>query len=110
MQEEAPIRRFIPLVDARNLKGIHRLLDEHPELITDPESAAWMLHRTAKRGDIAIVRLLLDRGVDVNVFDHISKTYVSWSAMITPSTELMRLLIERGAIVNWRVLDSAESL
>ena len=63
------------------------------------------LYDAAVRGDVAKVRQLLEKGADVNVGKgtcggtplHVVAAWVSWS-----STEVAKLLIEKGADVNAR--------
>src|SRR4029079_16924214 len=73
-------------------------------------------------GDIAAVRVLLDKGADVNAFDPFGRTPLMYAAIsdLLP-VDVAKLLIERGADVNavtrhkqagdtgWTVLDIARS-
>jgi ankyrin repeat protein len=70
-----------------------------------------VLHAAAGKGLTDVVKLLLDRGADVNGRDCHGFTALH-SAMFTPiiSEELVKLLIKRGADVNARGKDGSTQL
>ena len=53
----------------------------------------------ARRGDVAAVKALLDKGVDVNAKTHYGATALSY-ACDKGHTEVVRLLLDRGADPN----------
>lgn len=96
-------RRYSKLEQANDIAGIARFLAAHPAMVTDRESASMMLYWAARAGDVKLIRLLLDRGVDVNVVESMnSPSRALVSAVNSGSAEAVRLLIGRGSDVNWR--------
>ena len=71
--------------------------------ITDKAAYTGALQETAVYGDIKAVRLMLDRGADVNAFDPLGRTPLMYAAIsdVLP-LDVVKLLIERGADVNAR--------
>jgi ankyrin repeat protein len=76
-----------------------RILSEEPGLIKPGGASAGALHLMAKRGNVAAVKWLLDRGSDPNVL------WSHWDAELTPlhlavmqgHVDVVRLLVEAGA-------------
>jgi ankyrin repeat protein len=71
--------------------------------ITDKQVYTGSLQDTAVYGDINAVRLLIDRGADVNAFDALGRTPLMYAAVsdLLP-LDVVKLLIDRGADVNAR--------
>ena len=78
-------------------KGLELLAQK----ITDKETYTLALLNTAVYGDLNAVRLMLDRGADVNAFDPFGKTPLMYAAIsdVLP-LDVVKLLIDRGADVN----------
>src|SRR5215510_6897105 len=53
----------------------------------------------ARKSDVAAVKAMLDKGIDVNVKNHYGATALSY-ACDRGNVEMVKLLIERGADVN----------
>ena len=71
--------------------------------ITNKDSYTAALQNTAVFGDLQAVRLMLDRGADVNAFDPFGRTPLMYAAIsdLLP-LDVVELLVERGADVNAR--------
>ncbi len=78
-----------------------RALETLAAAITDTNAYTIALQNTVVFGDLKAVRLMLDRGADVNAFDPFGKTPLMYAAIsqVLP-VEVVKLLIERGADVN----------
>ena len=88
--------------------------------ITDKAAYTGSLQDIAVLGDVKAIRLMLDRGADVNAYDPFGRTALMYAAIsdLLP-VDVVKLLIERGADVNavvkhpnsgdtgWTVLDIA---
>src|SRR5215471_18876260 len=71
--------------------------------ITDKAVYTGSLQDTAVYGDVDAVRLMIDKGADVNAFDFLGRTPLMYAAIsdLLP-LDVVKLLIERGADVNAR--------
>ena len=58
------------------------------------------LYWAARNGHCHTVRLLLDRGADVNIADEYGETALHWAA-IHGHLDIVKMLIEHGADINW---------
>jgi uncharacterized protein len=69
--------------------------------ITDKAVYSGSLQDTAVLGDMKAIRLLLDHGADVKVFDPLGRTALMYAAIsdVLP-LDAVKLLVERGADVN----------
>lgn len=76
-------------------------LDLLAERITDKQAYTVALQDSAVCGDLKAIRLLLDRGADVNAFDPFGRTPLMHAAIseVMP-LDVVKLLIDRGADVN----------
>ncbi len=74
------------------------LIASHP---IDREAASLALADVAQIGDLAAVRMMLDRGADVQFYDPLGRTALMYAAAydLLPLEEV-KLLVERGADVN----------
>ena len=72
------------------LKGVRRLDDQNPESGSTPLSDA------AVRGNVDIVRLLLDRGASINATNRDGNTPLIGAAFLCRA-EVVKLLLEKGA-------------
>ena len=72
--------------------------------VADPRAPTSPIELAARQGHLAIVRLLLDAGVDPDAAGH-DKATALHSAAAAGNLELVRLLLERGARVDARQSD-----
>lgn len=69
--------------------------------VTDKAAYTLALQNTAVFGEIRAVRLMLDRGADVNAFDPLGRTPLMYAAVSDAlPLDVVKLLIKRGADVN----------
>jgi len=93
-----PVDRLVAACGRGDRAAAEAMLAEHPTLrdqITDAHYTT--LHRAAEQGDVAVLELLLDCGLDPNRGDaEIGKTALH-SAAMAGRPAAVRLLLERGA-------------
>jgi F-type H+-transporting ATPase subunit beta len=108
--------RLFLAVRRGDVDGAAGVLDEHPELLNAEEdwteeeahrartlnaNDATALVRAAERDDMAMVRLLVERGADVNMACRCAGAESPmWLAVATRSPAMSRYLAEHGADVN----------
>ncbi|KAI0445831.1 ankyrin repeat-containing domain protein [Xylaria telfairii] len=85
-------------IKARHAGAVQLLLDQGLSPNTTKPDGMNMLSYAAEVGDDRIARLLLDRGVEVNIKDERGKTPLFFAA----SPEIAKLLLSNGAEVNAR--------
>ena len=68
-------------------------------LIVGAKYGLTALMFAAREGHIDIVRLLLDRGANINAINDYERTALMWAAN-TGHTDVVRLLLDRGANIN----------
>ena len=108
--EEAPAKpvdpklaKLIAAVRSSQVDAVERLLAENNELIRAGDRAgSTPLHHAAGFGTPAMVKLLVDRGADVNAGNKRKSTPLFWAL---PDETKVRLLIEHGADVNGKTID-----
>jgi len=89
-----------------NFDNVSHLLDTGADINTRSKTTDYTpLHYACSKGDTKIVRLLIDRGVDVNACDKYSTTPLIL-AIENNNLEIVRLLLEHGADVNPYYKDS----
>jgi ankyrin repeat protein len=92
---------LISAVRAGNTSAVEKLAA--PDLVNAQDAAgATLLHHAAGFGNIATIKLLLDRGADVNTGNKRKSTPLFWA--LHDETKV-RLLLERGADVNAKTID-----
>jgi uncharacterized protein len=90
-------------VRAGHAQDLAELLDMGlpPNLRNETGDSFLMLAAAAFKGNVAIVRLLLEYGADVNGRGHDGKTALMMAAMFN-RTEIVDLLLAHGADINAR--------
>jgi ankyrin repeat protein len=88
-------------VDNGDVDRLVSLLAEHPDKITSRDKPyEWtLLHRAAHKGQLAVVNLLLDRGLDVNAREKGDNTVPLHWAAAAGHVDIARRLIEAGSDV-----------
>ncbi len=110
VEDEAPpkpidpkLARFIAAVRSNDSAAVKRLLAESPDLVKGADAAgSTPLHHAAGFGNLAMMKLLLDKGADANAANRRKSTPLFWAI---PDEAKLRLLIDRGASVNARTVD-----
>lgn len=66
--EDARVREYFQAAGRGDVDAVRALLDAHPDLLNVREDGdnATPLHFAAERGDMAMVRLLVERGIDTD--------------------------------------------
>ena len=80
---------------------LSKLLDEHPDKLgTRADPYGWtLLHFASHRGHVAVVDVLLRRGLDVNVREQGDNTYAMHWAAAAGHLEIVRRLADAGGDV-----------
>src|SRR5262245_42612335 len=80
-----------------DVNGVRRLLDIDPQCIEFPDSLGnHPLHVAAYSGQTVLVRLLLEKGADVNASGDLGKTPLHYAAL-DGEREVAKILLEHGA-------------
>ena len=97
------LRTLIGASERGDLEAVRGLLDRQPNLVAArDESGATALHYAAFAGESDIVRLLLERGADVNARD------AKFNA--TPAGWAIEYLREKGALLGIEMNDFAYAI
>lgn len=110
VQEEAPVKPLDPkhaaLISAirgNDTRAVEKLIAANPQLVNAPDrSRSTPLHHAAGFGNLATMKLLLDKGADVNAVNKRKSPPIFWAIH---DEAKVRLLIERGADINARQAD-----
>ena len=83
------------------VQGCQKCLDLISAKITESDVYTAALQNTAFLGDLRSIRVMLERGADVNAFDPLGRTPLMYAVVsdLLP-VDAVKLLIERGADVN----------
>ena len=86
---------------AGDVATVRKLLDEHPNKLHGREKPyEWsLLHAAAHAGHLAVVDLLLQRGLDVNTRERGDNTYAMHWAAAAGHVDVVRRLIDAGGDV-----------
>ncbi len=88
------------LVRRAEIAQIKTYLETHPDLANTPDDRRCTpLHYSVNRGDLELVRFLLDKGADVTSRDSDGDSPLHWAA-IYAKPDIVDLLISRGADMN----------
>jgi len=94
-----------------NLGLLRDLIEKHPDVVQEiserskqpgdgfPGSSPMTLHEMARYGHLEVVRALLDIGMKPDFRNEWDQTPLHW-ASIAARTEVARLLLDRGAVLN----------
>ncbi len=94
---------LISAVRSRDVKNVAKLTAATPELVGAKDATgATPLHHAAGFGDIATMKLLIERGADVNAGNRRKSTPLFWALR---DEAKVRLLLDRGANVSAKTID-----
>jgi hypothetical protein len=106
---DATLRRAVDLLDAGDVAGLRAHIRRHPDVHLLPSSSAeerhWALALASQLGQVEIVRMLLDAGEDPNRYNPVgghSHSTPLHQAAANGNGELVQLLVERGAHLDWK--------
>lgn len=91
--------RIFQAVREPNLSEVWNLVSDHPELVhaREQESSLSPLHVAARMDQVALARVLLDYGADIeSVHSHTFSTPLKY-AIFFGKTDMVRFLVSRGA-------------
>jgi ankyrin repeat protein len=115
IQEEAPpkpinpeVATLISAVRTGAPSDVEKLLKMNPGIVNAPDQAGnTPLHHAAAFGSLATMKLLLDKGADVNAKNKRASTPLHWAI---PNEPKAKMLLDRGADVNKRQADGRTPL
>lgn len=88
--------RFFQALREGNLSEVWNLVSDHPELVHAQEEVS-PLHLAARMDNVALARVLLDYGADIeSIHTHTFSTPLKY-AVFFGKTEMVRFLVSRGA-------------
>ena len=109
VQEEAPAKPVDPklpvhpAVRSDDTRAVEKLIAADPELVKARDRAgSTPLHHAAGFGTIATIKLLLEKGADVNAANQRKSTPLFWAIH---DEAKVRLLLDRGADINAKTID-----
>ena len=102
----------ITAVSQNDSNALQKLLDGglDPNLAGVENYQASLLNLACRNNSIEMVKLLLANGADVNIKGHGDYTSLMWAAESAKTTEIMELLIEKGADINPIAQDGVNAL
>ena len=110
VEEEAPakpvdpkVTSFISAVRSNDVRAVEKLIAADPELVKAQDRAgSTPLHHAAGFGTLATMKLLLEKGADVNAANRRKSTPLFWAIY---DEAKVRLLLDRGADINAKTID-----
>ena len=102
----------VKAVSKNDINALQKLLDGglDPNLAGVENYQASLLNSACNNNSIEMVKLLLANGADVNLKGHGDYTPLMWAAESAKTTEIMELLIEKGADVHPVAQDGVNAL
>jgi ankyrin repeat protein len=115
IQEEAPpkpikpeVATLISAVRTGAPSDVEKLLKTNPGIVNSPDQAGnTPLHHAAAFGSLGTMKLLLDKGADVNAKNKRASTPLHWAI---PNEPKVKMLLDRGADINKRQADGRTPL
>ena len=103
-------RQFIYAVFLANEGRVGALLTSHPDLVRELYARGDMaLHHACRNGDLAVVRILVEGGADVNGMSE-GGHFPQYCAAGHGHADTVRYLLEQGADTNQRMKDGKDIL
>ena len=105
-----PNEKIITAVKDGNLTSMQKLLSGGADPNARDEIGEPILLLGAYNGNTEVVKLLLEKGADVNVKRADDGTTALWIASYEGKTEVVKLLLEKGADVNVKDKDGVTAV
>lgn len=110
IQEDAPakpvdprVASFVSAVRSHDTRAVEKLIAANPELVkAQDRSGSTPLHHAAGFGTLATMKLLLDKGADVNAANKRKSTPLFWALH---DEAKVRLLLNRHAAIDAKTAD-----
>jgi ankyrin repeat protein len=102
MAAQEAVEAIFKVVEKSDTEGVVRMLDEDPRLLSTTWEGGSLLMRAARRAHVDLVRLLLDRGAEIN-FASASGATALWIAARNDREEVVSLLLRSGADASRRL-------
>jgi ankyrin repeat protein len=104
-QADKPAAAFVEACEAGDVATVRKMLGENPELVKAahpgrPHGGWTGLHGAAQKGRLEVVRLLIERGADVNAREAGDNTYPLHWAAAEGNVEVVRALLDAGTDVH----------
>ena len=84
-------------IQAGNFRAVESLIQRHPELVNHPDWTPPPIHCSVLWNQAQVAELLLDHGADIETLDPDRQTTPLRYAIMYAKTELIPLLLSRGA-------------
>ena len=101
---------FSNAIESGDFAAVESLLDQHPELINHSEWTPPPLHCAVLWNQLKIAELLLDNGADIVLLDPDRQTTPLRYAIMYGKTDVVPLLLSRGANAGPIVKNGASAL
>lgn len=96
MAAQEAVEAIFKAVEKSDTEGVVRMLDDDPRLLSTTWEGGSLLMRAARRAHVDLVRLLLDRGAEINFANENGATAL-WIAACNDREEVVSLLLRSGA-------------
>jgi ankyrin repeat protein len=93
MNDDNPVKQFRSAIKNNNIAAVSSLIASGA---VNANGTPWPLHCAAKLGHVAIMRLLLDAGADIDANDE-NRERACHVAVFHSQFDALKLLVERGA-------------
>ena len=97
MIDKAEHKAFADAIETGDLSAVESLVDKHPDIVNHPNWTPPPLHCAVLWNQPKIAEMLLDKGADIEMRDPDRQTTPLRYAIMFGKTDLIPLLLSRGA-------------